>query len=195
LNQRLIDIGLIVAGILEDLEIPYAIGGSVASGLHGEPRTSIDVDFAVHLDAAQLEPLATELEREFYVDRQSMREAIEAHRLFNVIHLSSLGKIDFHVCPRSGVFAEELRRARRVRIRREPEGFARIATPEDTILQKLRWYRAGDEVSDRQWRDVLGMVKVVGANLDRDYLDRWARELGVEDLLARALDQGGLGPS
>src|SRR5207245_4722803 len=66
------------------------------------------------------------------------------------------------------------------------------ASPEDTVLAKLDWYRLGGGVSDRQWRDLLGVLKVQGARLDGGYLDRWAAELGLEDLLQRALREADL---
>jgi len=195
LNQGPLELGARVAGLLERLGIPYLIGGSVASSLHGEPRATLDVDIVVHLDRDRVEVLVQALESEFYVDPHSVREAADLGRHFNAIHRQSYLKVDLYARPRSGFFAEEIRRARPLPLGDPPAGFARVATPEDTILQKLRWYRDGNEVSDRQWRDVLGVVKVVGASLDRDHLDRWARELGVEDLLARALDQGGMRPA
>ena len=67
-----------------------------------------------------------------------------------------------------------------------------FASPEDTVLAKLEWYRKGGEVSDRQWRDLLGVLKVQGETLDRAYLDHWAGELDVSDLLHRALEEAGL---
>jgi len=67
-----------------------------------------------------------------------------------------------------------------------------VASPEDTVLAKLQWYRDGGGMSDRQWNDVLGVLKVQGATLDRSYLNEWARELGITDLLHRALDDAGL---
>ncbi|MBM4352781.1 MAG: hypothetical protein FJ109_03145 [Deltaproteobacteria bacterium] len=73
----------------------------------------------------------------------------------------------------------------------------RFASPEDTLLHKLVWYKLGNQVSDRQWGDILGVLKVQSGALDQDYLDRWAVQLGVADLLQRAQDAArteGMGP-
>ena len=58
---------------------------------------------------------------------------------------------------------------------------------EDVILLKLDWYRAGGEVSERQWGDVLGVLRVAAGDLDRVYLSQWATQLGLSTLLDRAL--------
>ncbi len=173
MNRDPLELGALVASLLERLGIPYLIGGSVASSLHGEPRATLDVDVVVHLEPERAEELVQALESEFYVDRESVREAARLERHFNAIYRKTYLKVDFYARPRSGFFAEEIRRAQPLPLGELPAGLARVATPEDTILQKLRWYRAGDEISDRQWRDVLG----------------------VEDLLARALEESGLLPS
>jgi hypothetical protein len=180
-----IPVALLAASIFERLGIPYLIGGSLASTVHGEPRATMDVDFAAHVDLELIEPLAQALGAWFFVDVEDIREAVDRQRSFNAIDRTSFMKVDVHVRPRSGHFAEEIRRARTVRL--SPDGSARLATPEDTLLRKLWWYRRGDEGSDRQWRDVLGIVRTVGPTLDRDYLRTWADELGVSDLLERAL--------
>jgi hypothetical protein len=73
----------------------------------------------------------------------------------------------------------------------EPPAEALVATPEDTLLAKLEWYRSGGEVSERQWRDVLGIMMVQGNKLDLAYLRQWAKELKVSDLLERALLDAG----
>lgn len=185
-------VALEVARILERQRIPYVIGGSVASTLYGEPRATMDVDFAVQLDLGQVDSLATSLAADFYVQPDTMRDAVVRRSMFNVIRRGAMLKVDMHVRPPEGIYAEEIRRARRLRLRVDPEGFAAVATPEDTILQKLRWYQLGDHVSDRQWRDVLGDLKVVGGDLDRPYLARWAAHLGLTRLLERALEEAGV---
>jgi len=85
---------------------------------------------------------------------------------------------------------EEFSRSRLEVLVPEPERWVRIKSAEDTVLRKLQWYRAGDEVSERQWNDVLGVVRTQGARLDQEYLSRWAEVLGIRDLLDRALGGG-----
>lgn len=181
-----VHVALEVAAALERVGVPYLIGGSVASTVWGEPRATLDVDFVVQLDVDQVELLAEALEADFVLERESMREAARQARHCNLIHLAPMLKVDLHVRRDVGHNGEEMRRARRVRLRDDPEGYARVATPEDTVLQKLRWFREEGEVSDRQWRDVLGVIKGSGRELDSAYLERWAEELEVADLLRRA---------
>jgi hypothetical protein len=112
----------------------------------------------------------------------------------NAIHRAHHVKLDLYVRPNEGIFAEELRRARRLRLTRDAGSEANVASAEDTVLQKLAWYRKGDEVSDRQWRDVLGVLKTQGTALELEYLREWAPVLGVLDLLRRAMREAGLRP-
>lgn len=185
-----IAVALEVAAALEAHEIPYLIGGSVASTLYGEPRATLDVDFAVRLSASKVEPLAALLDSDFYVDRASIQDAVEHHRHFNLIHRKWMLKVDVYVRPEEGIFAEEMRRAKPLKLKADPDRYAFVATPEDTLLQKLRWYRLGDDVSDRQWRDVLGILKATGEELDHDYLDRWALARVIHDGLEQGSEIG-----
>jgi hypothetical protein len=123
---------------------------------------------------------------DFYVSRESMREAVKHRRSFNAIHLDLGLKIDFFVLGTSAFDREEFRR--RIRERLEPDSDVEIMlkTPEDTVLRKLQWFRMGGEVSENQWRDILGVLGVQRGRLDEAYLDRWAKELGVTDLLGKA---------
>ncbi|MBL8857783.1 MAG: hypothetical protein JNL28_04665 [Planctomycetes bacterium] len=174
---------------LERLAIPYLLGGSLASATHGEPRATLDADFAVHMTASQAAQLASALETDFYVDREALVEAATLKRPANVMHKRPFVKVDVHVRHAEGHSREEMQRAVRVLVGASAQDVLRISTAEDTVLQKLHWYRMGEEVSDRQWRDILGVLKRNGRKLDHAYMQRWARELGVLDLLERAIAQ------
>jgi len=175
--------------VLDELGIAYLIGGSFASSAYGETRFTQDADIVIDLRPEQLETLAAKLEPDFYVDRGAMREALSERRSFNAVHLDSAFKIDFFVLG-NGLFDQEEFRRRAPLQMPEPAGATLVfKTPEDTILRKLEWYRSGGEVSEQQWRDVLGVLKFASDRLDQAYLDRWAATLGVSDLLHRAREQ------
>lgn len=176
-----------VTRILEKLDVRYLIGGSLASTLHGMVRTTQDSDIVADLRPEHKEVFVRDLTEEFYIDKELIAEAIAQRSSFNIIHRESFFKVDVFV-PKSRPFVEEqLSRAQRQILSVEPPAEAMVATPEDTILSKLEWYRIGGEVSERQWRDVLGILEVQGGNLDLNYLRRWAKELKVSDLLDAAL--------
>jgi hypothetical protein len=180
-------VALRVAAALDDLGIDYTLGGSLASSLQGEPRSTNDVDFAVRLAEHHVTPLLERLGPDFVVDVEGFRTAVRQRRSYQVFFLPLVLKIDFFV---RGTFPfDESEFARRIRIRVDERGSLYAASPEDTLLRKLVWFRQGGEVSDRQWRDVLGLLRASPARLDRAYLDRWATELGVRDLLSQALAQ------
>ena len=179
-----------VIGILDDLEVRYHLGGSFASAIHGVPRQTMDADLVVDLNAGTVAFLIDRLRDQFYVDLDVAREAVLRHRSFNAIHLATGFKIDFFA-KGTGEFDElELERSQPIQISADPPRSAMVKTAEDTILRKLQWYRIGEEVSDRQWRDVLGVLMTVGQDLDWQYLRHWAVNLGVADLLKRATAAG-----
>ena len=176
---------------LEELGVPYHIGGSVASSLYGLPRLTIDVDIIADLRLEQVRPLVLRLQTDYYIDEDMIRDAIRRRSSFNVIHLDTMLKVDVYI-PKSRSFdQEELRRVQQEVLLEGARPF-NVASPEGTILNKLEWYRMGGEVSDRQWNDILGVLKVQGTHLDMAYLQRWAANLKVTDLLERALVDAGL---
>jgi len=176
---------------LEELGVPYHIGGSVASSLYGLPRLTIDVDIVADLRQGHVRPLIDQLQTDYYIDEDMIRDAIRHQSSFNVIHQDTILKVDIFI-PKSRLFdQEELRRAQQEVLSEGTRPF-NIASPEGTILNKLEWYRMGGEVSDRQWNDILGVLKVQGTSLDIDYLQKWAANLKVTDLLERALVDAGL---
>lgn len=180
-------VALRVAAALEALGIEYTLGGSLASALHGEPRSTNDVDFAIRLEARHVGPLVERLGREFVIDEDSLREAVRLGRSCQIYFLPAALKIDLFIRGLAPLDRSEF--ARRVRVRVDGESALYAATPEDSVLRKLVWFNDGGGVSDRQWRDVLGILRVSGAALDRDYLEQWAAHLGVGELLKQALEQ------
>ncbi len=182
-----IRVTLEVVKVLEQLGVRYAIGGSLASTLHGVVRATIDADLVVELRSEHAEPLAEALRDTFYVDAESIRDAAARRGHFNVIQLETMFKVDIFIPKERPFDHAQLERRVRHGISEKPEESAYFCTAEDTILAKLEWYRLGGGVSDRQWRDVLGVLRVQGDRLDLDYLHRMAETLEISELLERAL--------
>ena len=173
-----------------ELGIRYVVGGSFASSLYGIPRATQDVDLVAEMELSHGEALAGSLASEFYVDAGMIADAIRRRASFNVIHLATMFKADIFVARHDAWSREEFSRANTQELdTSEGALHVRFASAEDTVLHKLVWYRLGNEVSDRQWSDALAVLKVQAASLDREYLDRWAHQLGVYDLLDLARKQ------
>ncbi len=179
-----------VTDALEKLGIRYAIGGSMASAIHGVVRSSQDSDIVAEIGARHVQPFVRALQNDFYVDAEMIVDAIERRVSFNVIHRETMFKVDVFVAKPRAFDQSQLSRARKETLASEPPLQAMVASAEDTLLAKLEWYRMGGETSERQWRDVLGMLQVQQGRLDAEYMRRWAKELGVQDLLERAMNDG-----
>ena len=170
------------------LGVVWYVGGSVASTVHGQFRATNDVDVVAELRTEHAREIGSVLGADHYVDEESIVDACQRRSSFNLVHFGTGLKIDVFVVPDSEYAAEA--RERRVRA---PVGDARstrpiwVASAEDTVLAKLDWYRRGAEVSERQWRDVQGVLRLSRATLDLAYLHQWASVLDVADLLTRAL--------
>jgi hypothetical protein len=167
-----------VARRLAALGIPYMVTGSLASSLHGRPRTTHDVDIVIDPTAAALDGLVAELlAAGFYVDAGVAREALWTRRQFNAISAPTGFKVDLIVRKERPFSREEFRRREAVEL---GGASVSLASAEDTILSKLEWAKKGG--SERQLADAAGVLAVKGPSLDRRYIERWARELGVTDL-------------
>jgi hypothetical protein len=182
-----IETALLVARHLEAMGILYTIGGSIASSFAGEPRSTVDIDIVAALEEQHVELLVAALSPEFYVDADALRRAIRTHSTTNLIHQATLLKVDLFVAGGTPLDRQQL--ARRLAVDPGDGRCLYVHPPEDILLQKLRWFRRGGEVSDRQWRDVAAIVRVQGPRLDREYLSEGAGTLGVSDLLERALGE------
>ena len=176
---------------LEELGLDYVVGGSVASSVHGIPRATQDIDIVVVLWGKDVDGFVKRFESSFYVDRDMVMDAIKRRASFNIIHLATMYKVDVFVADRSDLVREELSRRLAVELG-EPPRTVWVCSAEDIVLQKLDWYELGNRISERQWLDVQGILKVQGAKLDLSYLRRWADAKGLSDLLKKALQEAGL---
>lgn len=182
-----IDVALIVARELEAAGVAYTVGGSIASSMAGEPRSTIDIDIVAAIDAEQVPGLASAFSVEFYVDEQALLRAVRDRGIVNLIHQATQLKVDVHVAGGTPLDLQQIER--RMAIEVSGGRVLHVHPPEDILLQKLRWFRRGGEISDRQWRDILAIIRVQAGRLDRDYLRENAPALDVADLLARALTE------
>ncbi len=174
---------------LEKAGLTYMIVGSYASGYWGEPRSTYDVDIVVAFSVADLPTLEKLFPADqFYLSSRAAIDAIIARTQFNVIHPDSGNKVDFMIENRTGWAGEQLARRKRVTF---SAGFqVWVGAPEDVIISKMLYYREG--ASDKHLRDIAGMLKVSGDQIDRDYVTRWAAELNVLDIWQAVLSRLGL---
>lgn len=175
-------LGLVITA-LERARVRYTIGGSFASSFAGEPRASLDADIVVEMNRDQVAPFVEALGTAFYADEDALRRAVTSGSSTNVIHQASGVKVDLFVAS-SALERQQLARRRPVTV--DVGRIWYVHSPEDILLQKLLWYRRGSESSERQWRDILGILLVRGETLDRAYVDDTAVKLQLDDLLERA---------
>lgn len=184
-----------VVEALEQLGVTAYIGGSVASSAHGIPRSTIDADIIANLRTENVQPLVNMLKNSYYIDADLIRNAILRHSEFSVLHLQTMFKIDVFIQQIRAFDQQVMRRIEQQPLdEHENTRLFYLESPEDVILTKLEWYDMGCGLSDQQWYDILGVLKVQGDTLDLAYLRYWAKELGVTEQLVRALDDAGLTP-
>lgn len=176
----------LVAKLLEQQGIPYVLVGSLASSIHGMYRSTADIDVVADVRSDQVIPLLTTLQENFYVDEHAVREAIDQRQSFNAIHFDSVFKVDIFI-PKSDEFSRKQIERRQLRkLAPDSDQMVYVATAEDTMLAKLRWYVSGGRVSNTQWTDVVGIIGSSSSILDLEYLRDWAARLGLTELLDRA---------
>jgi len=187
------DLELALLPVLEAFNffgIPYRVVGSVASSYLGLARATLDVDMVADIRTEQVNVLSAHLSTGFYADAEMMREAIARVSSFNLIHWESAIKLDIFPVGQREYDRVSFARGVTVHLPRGSELVSK--TPEDIVLGKLEWFEAGERSSERQWRDIAGLLKVQGERLDLEYMRRWAGELNLTELLERAIREAGI---
>ena len=174
-----------IADVLDGMSVSWAVGGSIASAVYGEPRATNDIDVIATLTERQARGLVTQLGDDFYANEDSAADAARRRSSFNVIDNHSLIKVDIFVPAPGPLGVGQLARIRHLSafpgMRAVP-----ILGPEDIVLQKLRWHRSGGGVSDRQWRDIVSILRILGSRIDSAYLEEVAVQESLGDSLERA---------
>jgi hypothetical protein len=179
-----------VAVILESLDIDYYVCGSVASSLQGEIRYTQDLDLVIKIEPVKAELLIEAMAGEFYISEVAVEEALSGKTSsFNVIHLETTEKADLFVMGEDEFSRIQMTR-RRLHVVEENRSFY-LSSPEDTVLHKLIWFGMTGGESQKQWRDILGVLKLQGESLDVGYMREWGEKLGLERELNRAFGEAG----
>ena len=175
---------------LDDTSIAYFIGGSIASSAYGLARATMDVDMVVNLKPFQIQSFAKMLKEEYYVDIEMIAQAVNNQSSFNILHLPTMLKIDFFILKEQPYSIKSFER-RVLNTLDDSEDSIKVflCSPEDIIISKLDWFRLSNETSERQWLDILGVIKVQKDNLDKKYLKHWAEQLNLLELLQKAFNQ------
>ena len=182
----------LVADVFEKLGVRYVVCGSLASSAHGMVRTTMDADLIADLRQEHVLMFVELLKDSFYIDDEMIRSAIEHRRSFNIIHLESMFKVDIFT-PQQRIFDQnQLSRRQEIQLGEEQINLF-ILSPEDVVLAKLEWYRLGGEVSDQQWRDILGVLIIKQDQLDHQYMQQMADQMDTTDLLEIALQEANSG--
>ncbi|MEQ1632415.1 MAG: hypothetical protein ABL997_08585 [Planctomycetota bacterium] len=180
-----------LARSFEQFQVRYVLGGSMASTSYGEPRSTLDADFAADLNLSHFEAWADEVEKDFLFDREWARAEVASRGSFQLLHRTSLVRVDVFVPAWTGLDLWKWEQRKRLVLGAGGQAID-VTSAEGIVLQKLRWYEAGGRSSDRQWRDVVGVLSQQRSRLDRPALAQWAKQLQLESLLQRALRDAGL---
>ena len=184
-----IQITRMIVVIFEKLKIPYYIVGSLASSVYGIPRATADADMIADIQQHHVHSFVQAFQKDFYIDEDKIKKAVRQRSSFNIIHLQTMFKIDVFLSKDDDLSQEEMARRAKFQVTEERGQELYLASPEDIILNKLHWYKSGGGVAERQWNDVLGMLRVLDKRLDFKYLKTNATKRGVLDLLEKAIKE------
>jgi len=181
-----------VIDCFNELAVPYYIGVSVASSAYGMARATMDVDLVANVEISQVDRLVGSLEENYYISAEMIKDAIQRRASFNLIHLETMIKIDVFIPRDHPYHSEAFARRRTDTLDEKSSRKFYMSSPEDAVLSKLQWYESGGRVSEQQWKDVLGVLKVQSDKLDLEYLKHWASQLDLSESLNRSFGDAGM---
>lgn len=182
-----------VITVLNELSIPYYIGGSIASSMYGIARATMDVDMVADIKPCHVSTLKQLLEKDYYVDENMIMDAIKESSSFNLIHLKTMIKIDIFFQKADSYSKHALDRKKKdLLVEYDDASEFFFSSPEDVIINKLKWFEMTERTSERQWLDVIGVLKVQNTNLDIEYLKCWCAKLDLMSLLEAAFNDAGV---
>ncbi|HEY3781827.1 MAG TPA: hypothetical protein VGL56_12140 [Fimbriimonadaceae bacterium] len=179
-----------VTEMLRKTNVEFVIGGSLASSVWGQERTTHDADVAVLLNEEQLDILAGLVKWPYIMDTDSIRLSLSPLEEFasgNILNGETLDKIDLFLLSDSPYTQAQMRNRRYIEV--APDKYLPFLSPEDTIIVKLRWFVLGNRVSDRQWNDIVQVLEIQRSRLDEAYLNEWSAHFGIMELLLEARKQ------
>ena len=181
-----------VVDVFELLGVRYQVGGSVASSVHGVARSTLDIDLVADIREKDVVVFTRALEADYYIDSTAIMDAIHRRASFNLVHLGTMIKIDVFIVKDRPYDTEALSRRRFDTLDEDSSSKFYLSSPEDAVLSKLQWYEDGGRVSEQQWKDILGVLKVQRDKLDLEYIKYWASNLNVSELLNRSFNDAGI---
>jgi hypothetical protein len=179
-----LDVAAAVGEALERLAAGWFLGGSLASSLQGDPRTTLDIDIVTDLPAGSAARFAEELGADFDVDVAALAEGLRQRRSWNIYYLPEFMKVDVFGLAGGAFDRSEFDRRRKQIL--SPGRHLWLKTPEDSIVRKLLWYEQGERAASHQWRDVIGILRANPGMLDTGYIQRWTKQLGLTELWIKA---------
>ena len=191
-GQELQSVCLAVIQALETLGVDYEIGGALASALQGAYRATADADLVADLRPEQIPRFVELLGNRYYANAEAMAQAVREKRSFNIIHLDTMLKVDIFAVKNTPFAKGACARRQKIPSFNLQERLVWCSSPEDIVLNKLVWCAAGNQISDRQWQDVRGVLGVQKEALDRVYMEHWAAALDVLELLKKAFKEAGM---
>jgi hypothetical protein len=174
--------------VLENLNIAYVVGGSLASSAYGAVRFTQDADITVEPFEPTAEDFFEMMKNDFYISKEAMYQALQSKSSFNVIHFATAFKIDIFIRADDDFQKQMFLRSRKLRLGNGGKEVS-FVSPEDIVLLKLDWFRQSGYSSQRQWSDVQSVLAGQAKSLDFKYLNNWAKKLGLEELLTRAISE------